>query len=426
MSVLLRGGMVFYEGALKRLDILIDKGVVVDVAPSFPHAESLKVIDCTGKIISPGFVDVHVHLREPGFSMKETIAQGTAAGAASGYTALCAMPNLNPVPDCPEKLKIETDIIEKDAVIPVYAYGSITMGQNGGELVSFAEMTDAIGFSDDGKGVQNEAMMRRAMSEIAQTGRILAAHCEDDSLNPNRGVIHDGVYAKANGLVGIPSQSEWRQIERDLQLVKETGCKYHVCHVSAKESVDVIRKAKAEGISVTCETAPHYLALCDEDLLDEGRFKMNPPIRGKDDRDALIAGLIDGTIDVVATDHAPHTAEEKSGGLRGSIMGITGLETAFPVLYTKLVKTGAMSLERLLETMAAVPGNIFNLGGEIKRGADADIAVLDISEEYEIDSSKFLSKGKSTPFEGMKVFGKCDLTIAKGKIVYSKEQGIIV
>ncbi len=422
MSVLLKGGIVFFESSMKRLDLLIKDGVIAGVFP-FPSPESADaVIDCTEKIISPGFVDVHVHLREPGFSMKETIAAGTAAGAKGGYTALCAMPNLSPVPDSPQNMERQLEIIRRDAVIPVFPYASITMGQNGGELVSFAALKEAIGFSDDGKGVQSQGMMEQAMIEIARTGKILAAHCEDDSLIPQRGAIHDGAYARAHGLPGIPSQSEWRQVERDVALAEKTGCRYHVCHVSAKESVDIIRRAKARGVDISCETAPHYLALCDDDLKNEGRFKMNPPIRGREDMHALIKGLADGTIDMIATDHAPHTQEEKSKGLAGSIMGVVGLETAFPTLYTKLVKSGRISLERLLEAMSVFPGERFGIGGGIKEGARADIAVLDIEREYEIDPRGFLSKGKSTPFEGMKVQGECLLTICGGKIVWDGRQ----
>ncbi|MGI5900537.1 MAG: dihydroorotase [Christensenellales bacterium] len=422
MSVLLKGGTVFFENTLKRLDLLIKDGIVAGVF-QFPSSESADiVIDCTGKVISPGFADVHVHLREPGFSIKETIAAGTAAGARGGYTALCSMPNLSPVPDSLENMEKQLDIIRRDAVIPVFPYGAITIGQSGQELVDFAGMKEAIGFSDDGKGVQCPDMMEQAMRKIAGTGKILAAHCEDDTLVPQGAAVHDGTYARANSLAGIPSKSEWRQVERDVELAKKTGCRYHVCHVSAKESVDIIRRAKAEGVDISCETAPHYLTLSDEDLRDEGRFKMNPPIRGKDDMQALIEGLADGTIDMIATDHAPHTQEEKSKGLAGSIMGVVGLETAFPVLHTRLVKTGKISLERLLNAMSSVPGERFGIGGAIREGARADIAVLDLEKEYEIKSYGFLSKGKSTPFEGMKVQGECELTICGGKIVWDGRQ----
>ncbi len=361
----------------------------------------------------PGFCDVHVHFREPGFSYKETIASGSMAAAKGGYTAVCTMPNLSPVPDSIENIALEQDIIDRDAVIAVYPYASITKSELGAELSDMEGLKDrAIAFSDDGHGVQSEEIMKKAMAKAASFGKIIAAHCEVNSLL-NGGYIHDGRYAKANGHKGICSESEWKEIERDIRLASETGCAFHVCHISCKESVDLIRKAKKEGINVTCETAPHYLTLCEDDLIDDGRFKMNPPLRSKEDKEALIEGIIDGTIDMIATDHAPHSAEEKAKGLKGSAMGITGLETAFPVLYSQLVKTGVISLEKLIELMCINPRKRFGIALK-----DEDYTIWDLGAEYEIDPSAFLSKGKATPFSGMRVYGKCIRTVYGGKTVY--------
>ncbi|MBQ2136003.1 MAG: dihydroorotase [Clostridia bacterium] len=361
--------------------------------------------------IFPAFCDVHVHLREPGFFYKETIASGTAAAARGGYSDVFSMPNLNPVPDNKQALDMQLDIIKKDAIINVHPYASITVGQKGEELSSFDELFDAIAFSDDGRGVQSAEMMKKAMENAKEMGKIIVAHCEDNSLLFG-GCIHDGQFAKKNGFKGICSESEWKPIERDIELVRQTGCKYHVCHISTKESVELIRKAKAEGLDITCETAPHYLILNDMDLKDEGRFKMNPPIRSEEDRLALIEGIKDGTIDMIATDHAPHSKEEKAKGLEGSLMGIVGIETAFPLMYTHLVKKGIITLEKLIELMSINPRKRFGLP------ETEDFCVFDLDEEYEINPDEFLSKGKATPFQGEKVFGRCRLTVVNNKIAY--------
>lgn len=366
-------------------------------------------------IIVPGLCDVHVHFREPGFSYKETIASGSAAAAHGGYTAVCTMPNLSPVPDCAEHLKAQLDAIDKSAVIEVIPYGAITVGEKGEELSDMESMADNVcAFSDDGRGVQNDGMMREAMAKAKRLGKIIAAHCEDNSLLFG-GYIHDGEYAKAHGHRGISSESEYRQIERDLRLAEETGCAYHVCHISTKESVELIRQAKARGVDVTSETAPHYLVLCDEDMQEDGRFKMNPPLRSREDKQALIEGIKDGTIDMIATDHAPHSAEEKGRGLEKSLMGVVGLETAFPVLYTELVKKNIITLERLVELMSFKPKERF----EIDTGCD--FAVFGIDEPYKTDPNEFLSMGRATPFAGREVFGRCLLTVHGGKAVYKAE-----
>lgn len=363
----------------------------------------------------PGFCDVHVHFREPGFSYKETIKTGSMAAAHGGYTAVCAMPNLNPVPDSLEHLRLEEDIIKRDAVIGVYPYAAITVGEKGEELSDMEGLAGrTIAFSDDGRGVQSEAMMREAMLKAKALGRIIVAHCEVNELLKG-GYIHDGQYARANGHKGICSESEWREIERDLRLAKETGCAYHVCHISCKESVELIRRAKADGVDVTCETAPHYLLMDESFLKEEGRFKMNPPLRAEDDRKALIEGIKDGTIDCIATDHAPHSEEEKSKGLAGSAMGIVGIETAFPLLYTKLVRSGEISLERLLELICFTPRKRFNIP------LGDDYTIWDIDDEYLIDSRDFLSKGRSTPFEGWRVYGRCMKTVHNGRTAYEAE-----
>ena len=363
--------------------------------------------------IFPAFCDVHVHFREPGFSYKETIRTGSLAAARGGYTDVCTMPNLNPVPDSVENIKKQIEIIKKDAAVRVHPYAAITVGEKGEMLTDMKALSPyCIAFSDDGKGVQSEDMMREAMIKAKALGKIIAAHCEDNSLLCG-GYIHKGEYARLHGHKGICAESEWKPIERDLRLAKETGCKYHVCHISCKESVELIRKAKAEGVDVTCETAPHYLIFNDMDLKESGNFKMNPPIRSEEDRQALIKGLQDGTIDMIATDHAPHSSEEKSRGLQNSLMGIVGLETAFPVLYTYLVKKGIITLERLIELMAINPRRRFGL-----QSTD-DICVYDLQSEYKIDPCEFKSKGKSTPFDGMTVSGKNLLTICGGKAVWN-------
>lgn len=366
-------------------------------------------------IIVPGLCDVHVHFREPGFSYKETIASGSAAAAHGGYTAVCTMPNLDPVPDSAEHLQVQLDAIERGAAIKVLPYGAITVGEKGEKLADMEAMSDKVcAFSDDGKGVQNDEMMREAMAKAKRLGKIIAAHCEDNSLLFG-GYIHDGEYARMHGHRGISSASEYKQIERDLRLAEETGCAYHVCHISTKESVELIRQAKAHGVNVTCETAPHYLVLCDEDMQEDGRFKMNPPLRSREDKQALIEGIKDGTIDMIATDHAPHSAEEKGRGLEKSLMGVVGLETAFPVLYTELVMKNIITLDRLVELMSFKPKERFGID------TNNDFAVFDISEAYKIDPGDFLSMGRATPFAGREVFGRCLLTVHNEKVVYKAE-----
>lgn len=366
-------------------------------------------------IIVPGLCDVHVHFREPGFSYKETIASGSAAAAHGGYTAVCTMPNLDPVPDSAEHLQVQLDAIKRGAAIKVLPYGAITVGEKGERLADMEAISDKVcAFSDDGKGVQNDEMMREAMTAAKRLGKIIAAHCEDNSLLFG-GYVHDGEYAKAHGHRGISSESEYRQIERDLRLAEETGCAYHVCHISTKESVELIRQAKARGVDVTSETAPHYLVLCDEDMQEDGRFKMNPPLRSREDKKALIEGINDGTIDMIATDHAPHSAEEKGRGLEKSLMGVVGLETAFPVLYTELVMKNIITLDRLVELMSFKPKERFGID------TNNDFAVFDISEAYKIDPEDFLSMGRATPFAGREAFGRCLLTVHNGKVVYKAE-----
>lgn len=362
--------------------------------------------------IFPGFCDVHVHFRQPGFSYKETIRTGSLAAARGGYTAVCTMPNLDPVPDSLPHLKEQTDIIRSDAVIHVYPYGAITIGEKGEALADMKGLApEVIAFSDDGKGLQSEERMREAMQLAKAEGKIIAAHCEVNELL-HGGYIHDGRYAKEHGHKGICSESEWRQIERDVRLAKETGCAYHVCHISCKESVAIIRNAKAEGVDVTCETAPHYLIYTEDDLKEEGRFKMNPPLRSREDKEALLEGIADGTIDMIATDHAPHSAEEKAKGLADSAFGIVGLETAFPLLYTFLVKNNIISLDRLVELLCDAPRRRFHIPQE------NSFSVWDLEKEYKIDPADFLSQGKATPFEGVPVFGQCVLTVCDGRIVY--------
>ncbi len=372
----------------------------------------VSALDFSNYTILPGFCDVHVHFREPGFSYKETIKSGCDAAARGGYTAVCTMPNLKPVPDTLEHLEQQLGLIEQDATIHVYPYGAITVSQQGEQLSQMHAMAPrCIAFSDDGRGVQSDSMMREAMEIAASLGKMIVAHCEVNDLLRG-GYIHDGVYAKTHGHKGICSASEYEQIERDLKLAKEVGCAYHVCHISAKESVALIRKAKADGCDVTCETAPHYLVMDENDLQEDGRFKMNPPLRSSEDKEALIEGVLDGTIDMIATDHAPHSAEEKAKGLSGSAFGIVGLETAFPILYTHFVKTGRMSLERLLELLVVNPRNRFSIP------ADDGFSVWDLNAAYTIDKDDFLSKGKATPFEGWNVYGRCLLTVCDGNIVY--------
>ena len=416
MKTLYTHAQVWRDGAFVCGSVAVEEGRIVAACP--PEAAD-RCIDLGGRTLVPGLVDVHVHLREPGFTYKETIATGTAAAARGGYTAVCAMPNLRPAPDAPETLAEELAAIRRDAVVRVYPYGCITKGQRGaGELVDFAALApDVVGFSDDGRGVQEEALMERAMQGAAAVGKPIVAHCEVDELLRG-GYIHDGAYCRAHGHRGICSESEWKQVERDIALAERTGCQYHVCHVSTAESVELVRQAKARGVRVTCETAPHYLLLCDEELQEEGRFKMNPPIRSRADRDALRRGICDGTIEVIATDHAPHAAEEKARGLAGSAMGIVGLECAFPVLYTGLVRTGVLTLGALIRLMSDHPRRIFGLEGGLQEGDAADFTVLDLEEPFTIDPETFRSMGRSTPFAGWPVYGRAVLTVVGGKVVY--------
>ncbi|MBR3301088.1 MAG: dihydroorotase [Firmicutes bacterium] len=369
-----------------------------------------------GHTVLPGFCDVHVHLREPGFSYKETIRTGTLAAARGGYTAVCTMPNLSPVPDCPENLKLQQEIIDQDAAIAVLPYASITIGERGEALSDMEALAPhVVAFSDDGKGVQSDELMEEAMIRAKSLGKLIVAHCEVNELLRG-GYIHDGAYAKAHGHKGICSESEWRQIERDAALAKKTGCGYHVCHISTKESVEIIRRTKADGVNISCETAPHYLLLTEDDLQEDGRFKMNPPLRSAEDRDALIEGILDGTVDMIATDHAPHSAEEKSKGLKGSAFGIVGLETAFPLLYTGLVKTGIISLEKLVQLITENPRKRFGIT------TDPGYTVWDLDAEYTIDPKDFLSKGRSTPFKGTRVFGRCLETVYNNETVWKYEE----
>lgn len=400
MTLVLNNAQVFRSGVFSRNDVSVSLGGGVS------RAVSPVCVDASSFVVLPGFVDVHVHLREPGFSYKETIRSGSLAAGHGGYTTVCAMPNLNPVPDSMEHLQPELDAIRRDAVIRVLPYGAITEGEKGEKLADLDAMAPyVVAFSDDGKGVQDREMMRAAMLKAKQLGRLIVAHCEDNSLL-HGGYIHDGAYARTHGHRGICSESEWRPIQRDLELVRETGCGYHVCHISTKESVDLIRKAKAEGLDVTCETGPHYLLLDDSCLQEDGCFKMNPPLRDKADREALLEGLADGTIDMIATDHAPHSAEEKGRGLEKSAMGIVGLETAFPLLYTELVEPGVISMERLMELLHDAPCRRFNIP------TDTGFTVFDLNDTYRIDPADFLSMGKATPFTGWEVQGRCLLTAA--------------
>ena len=415
--------MLVFENAVYYTAEGFRKGTVTvsDGKVFLSPAVSVTEDEIDGKVILPGLADAHVHLREPGFFYKESIATGSESGARAGYTALFAMPNLSPVPDSLSHLREEQDAISRTAKTGVYPYAALTVGERGEKLSAIEELAPhVIGFSDDGRGVQSEALMREAMLRVKACGKVIAAHCEVNDLLRG-GYIHDGAYARTHGHKGICSESEWKMVERDVALAEETGVSYHVCHVSAKESVEIIRRAKARGVDVTCETAPHYLLLTEDDLEEDGRFKMNPPIRTAEDRAALVEGLADGTVDMVATDHAPHSDEEKSRGLAGSLMGVIGLEFAFPVLYTGLVATGRISLHRLVEAMSAAPLARFGLpGGDIRDGAPADLAVFDLSREWTVRGRDSASKGSSTPFEGMKVRSKNTMTILNGEIIWKE------
>ncbi len=411
--MIFRNATVWTQNGFAKQDAIFD-GRVLSFSNSQIAAVSIPEMPVFSNcLILPGFCDVHVHLREPGFCYKETVASGTAAAARGGYTAICSMPNLNPVPDSKEHLNVQLDAIKKDAKIAVYPYGSLTVNEAGEAMADLDGMAaDVIAFSDDGKGVQDENMMRDLMLRAKTLGKMVVAHCEDNSLLYG-GYIHDGIYAKEHGHRGICSESEWGPIARDLKLAKETGCAYHVCHISTKESVELIRAAKADGVNVTCETAPHYLVLCDEDLQEDGKFKMNPPLRCASDREALIEGILDGTIDMIATDHAPHSAEEKARGLEKSAFGIVGLETAFPILYTEFVKSGRMTLERLVDLMSNNPRRRFGIT------SDVGFTVWNVEKEYSIDPEEFATLGRATPFEGRRVFGENLLTVYNGSVVYS-------
>ena len=447
MKRLLQGAEVWRDGGFVRADVLVDGDRIAAVGLGLP-VEGCEVVPLGGMKILPGLVDVHVHLREPGFTAKETIATGTRAAAHGGYTTVCPMPNLSPAPDSPEHLAVELEAIRRDAAVRVVPYGCITRGQKGrGELVDFDALApDVVGFSDDGRGVQEEALMREAMRRVARTGRPVVAHCEVEALL-DKGYIHDGGYCRAHGHRGISSESEWRQVERDIRLVAETGCRYHVCHVSTKESVELVRRAKAAGLPVSCETAPHYLVLCDEDLREEGRFKMNPPLRSRADREALVAGLQDGTIEVIATDHAPHTMEEKELGFLDAPNGIIGLECAYGVCRKVLVDGGFISDERLIELMStgpaelmghdktditavlddyadAVPGDddtkrVLDLG-RVPESDQVDLVVLNTGEEWTVDPEKFHSSARNTPFGGWQVTGRPLATIIGSKLAFSR------
>ncbi len=413
MDMLIKGCRIFSDGRFVFSDVQLRDGVVVRIAPEIVPDSGVRVFKFNNCLLFPGLVDVHVHLREPGFSYKETMRTGSLAAAKGGYTTVCTMPNLNPVPDSVEAMREQLRLIKRDAVVNILPYAALTVGELGGELSDMDGLSPlCLAFSDDGRGVQSEEMMRAAMLKAKALGKMVVAHCEENELLRG-GYIHEGSYAKAHGHRGICSESEWRQVERDLRLAEETGCAYHVCHVSTRESVELIRRAKARGIDVSCETAPHYLLLCEDDLQEDGRFKMNPPLRAAEDRAALIEGLLDGTIDMIATDHAPHSREEKSRGLEGSAMGIVGLETALPLLYTALVVPGSLSLERLLALMSDIPAERFG----IKR-SDSDFTVFDPGEEWIIEPEDFVSLGRATPFAGHKVCGKTKLTVCGGEVVW--------
>lgn len=401
-------------------DVLVEDGVLCEVAEHIAPREGVRVVEARGKYLLPAFVDMHVHLREPGYGYKETIASGTKAAAKGGFSTVCPMPNLNPAPDSPEHLNEQLTIIERDAVIGVLPYATITMARKGDECVDYAVLAPYVaGFSDDGTGVQSSEVMEEAMRRIAPTGKLLAAHCEVESLLRG-GYIHDGEWCRAHNHKGICSESEWGEVKRDIELAEKTGCRLHVCHISTKESVALIREAKSRGVKVTCETAPHYLALCEEDMKEEGRFKMNPPLRTREDMEALRKGVADGTIDVIATDHAPHSAEEKSRGLEKSAMGVVGIETSLAATYTFMVGGGIISLERLVEIMSLTPRKLLGVGGGICLGERIDATLVDFAKEFNVEPAQFLSMGKSTPFDGMRLRGEVVMTIADGRKVYEK------
>ncbi len=418
-DLLIQNGRVYIDGGFRKTDLLIRRGILYSASPAETPSEGAEVINADDRYILPGLADVHVHLREPGFSYKETIATGTAAGARGGFTLLCAMPNLDPVPDSPAHLALEQAMIDRDALIKVLPFAALTIGEKGMQLTDMESLAQGCaGFSDDGRGVQDAALMRRAMREAKRLNMVIAAHCEDERLIPAGACVHQGEYARIHQLPGIPSASEYEALRRDIAQVRETGCRYHVCHVSCRESVQAIREAKAEGLPVSGETAPHYLAFSDEDLLDEGRFKMNPPLRGPEDSAALIQGIRDGTLEVIATDHAPHSAEEKSRGLRGSAMGVVGLEVSFAAANTYLCKAGHIDLGRLAELMSLNPRRLLGLPAGIRPGHPADLVIVDPDRAFRVDPGAFASMGRSTPFDGRMLYGHILLTIYDGRIVY--------
>ena len=422
MRYLLQNAQLLSSGGVFRAaDVLLSGGRIVSIGDRISCPADAVSIDLHKAVLFPGFVDVHVHLREPGFSYKETIRTGTLAAAHGGFAHVAAMPNLDPVPDCAAALAVQRAIIEKDALVHVHPYGAVSVGEKGERLADLEGLAPGvIAFSDDGRGVQSESLMREAMTRCHALGKILAAHCEDNSLL-HGGYIHDGAYARAHGHRGICSESEWGPIARDLRLAEQTGCAYHVCHVSTKESVALIRAAKRRGVDVTCETAPHYLTFTDEDLQEDGRFKMNPPLRAREDRDALIEGLLDGTIDMLVTDHAPHSREEKARGLEKSAMGVVGLETSFAASYTALVQTGILPLEKLVDLMHGAPMRRFGCGTELAEGQPADLTAFDLTKTYTVDPEMFLTMGRATPFAGRALTGVCKLTMIGGEPVWKEE-----
>ena len=415
---IIKGGYVVGRGVE---DIAIVEGRIAERGENIAVAEGDKVISAEGLMIAPAFVDVHVHLREPGFGYKERIETGTMAAARGGYTTVCPMPNLNPVPDSVENLKVQQDIIDRDAKIEVLPYAAITVGRKGTELVDVEALHDKVcAFSDDGSGVQVDGMMERAMTEAVKYDALIAAHCEVEELLKG-GYIHDGEYARQHGHKGICSESEWAQVKRDIEIAERLGCRYHVCHISTKETVQLVREAKARGVKVTCETGPHYLIFTDMDLQEDARWKMNPPIRSAEDREALVEGIKDGTIDMIATDHAPHSIEEKSRGLKDSAMGIVGLETAFAALNTHLVRKGVITLEHLVKIMSENPRKVFRIEGGIEVGDRADVVLLDVDKQWRVDSEKFYSMGKITMFDGREMTGDVVMTLHRGEVVYDNK-----
>ena len=407
----------FVPGVGKQ-DIAITDGRISERREHIEAKAEDRIIEAEGLVVAPAFVDVHVHLREPGYGYKERIATGTMAAARGGYTTVCSMPNLNPVPDSVENLKAQQEIIDRDAKIEVLPYAAITIGRKGEELVDMASLVGKVcAFSDDGSGVQVDGMMERAMTEAVKHDQLIAAHCEVEELLKG-GYIHDGEYAKAHGHKGICSESEWEQVKRDIEIAERLGCRYHVCHISTKETVQLVREAKARGVKVSCETGPHYLIFTDMDLEEDARWKMNPPLRSAEDRAALVEGIKDGTIDMIATDHAPHSVEEKSRGLKDSAMGIVGLETAFAALNTHLVRKGVITMERLVELMSLNPRKVFRIAGGLNEGDRADVVLLDTEKEWRVDSEKFYSMGRISMFDGREMVGDVVMTLHRGEIVY--------